>query len=152
MQIFFRIACRSILLDRLVHERKPVGGKGWCVTQTHSCPPLTQAVMRFLIPAWGVPFLFWTRLKRGGNTFLIWTQGWIGLTSGGHGDCVGVQATTHVHVTCSIRLLLAKPTTTPISVFFLFSGAELKILFFFPWAVCGKQYGLVLLVLHKRRG
>jgi hypothetical protein len=25
-------------------------------------------------------------------------------------------------------------------------------LFFFPWAVCGKQYGLVLLVLHKRRG
>jgi hypothetical protein len=40
-------------------------------------------------------------------------------------DCVGVQSTAHVHV-LKIRLSLEKPRTTPISVSFLFSGAELK--------------------------
>nr|ULQ69456.1 ATP synthase F0 subunit 6 [Guaduella macrostachys] len=40
-------------------------------------------------------------------------------------DCVGVQSTVHVHV-LKIRLSLEKPRTTPISVSFLFSGAELK--------------------------
>ena len=38
---------------------------------------------------------------------------------------MGVQSTAHVHV-LKIRFSLEKPRTTPISISFLFSGAELK--------------------------